>query len=242
MTEFRLYNKDLNGFFKEHQTSVFDALFLDPPYFMGEKPFINKEKKYSRVVEEWDNKWENVIDYAGWTYEWVEKAYESLKPGGSILTFMSHHNLSTLLEIMDNFFTRRNIISWFLNNAPPYLHAKRIGLYADKIQYILYYTKGPTAFFDYNLAKTLNGGVQQHNLLKFNNRPFDPKLKHPTRKPLDLMEYLIKIHSPEEGIIGDCFGGSGTTLIAAKHTNRSCYIGEPNVEYFEEMLARYNND
>lgn len=62
---------------------------------------------------------------------------------------------------------------------------------------------------------------------------------HPTVKPLKLMEYLCKLtRTPTGGVVLDPFCGSGTTCIAAIHTNRG-YIGiEREPEYVEIARAR----
>ena len=69
-----------------------------------------------------------------------------------------------------------------------------------------------------------------------------PKISnfHPTTKPLELVEYLIKNHSKEEDIVLDLFGGSGTTLIACENTNRTCYMMEIDPMYIEVIQERYN--
>ena len=55
--------------------------------------------------------------------------------------------------------------------------------------------------------------------------------QHPTQKPVDLMERIVKTSSKEGGIILDPFMGSGTTAIACINTNRN-YIGfELSEEY-----------
>lgn len=54
---------------------------------------------------------------------------------------------------------------------------------------------------------------------------------HPTQKPLELFEYLIKTYTNENELVLDNCLGSGTTAVAAKNTNRN-YIGiEINKEY-----------
>jgi site-specific DNA-methyltransferase (adenine-specific) len=58
-------------------------------------------------------------------------------------------------------------------------------------------------------------------LLNFNN---EGKTIHPTQKPLDLIEYLIKTYTDEGNTVLDNCIGSGTTAIAAINTNRK-YIG-----------------
>ena len=56
---------------------------------------------------------------------------------------------------------------------------------------------------------------------------------HPTQKPLELMEYLIKTYTNEGDTILDFTCGSGTTLVAAKKLNRKCYGIELEEKYCE---------
>lgn len=61
---------------------------------------------------------------------------------------------------------------------------------------------------------------------------------HSCQKPVELLEYLIKTYTNENDIVLDCFAGSGTTLLAAKNTNRE-YIGvEKEKEYYDYIIER----
>lgn len=61
---------------------------------------------------------------------------------------------------------------------------------------------------------------------------------HPTQKPIELMERLIRASSNSGDIILDCTMGSGSTGIACKRTNRS-FIGiEKELEYFNIAKKR----
>lgn len=61
---------------------------------------------------------------------------------------------------------------------------------------------------------------------------------HPTQKPVELCEYLIKTYSNEGDLILDNCAGSGTTLLAAKNLNRQ-FIGiEKEQEYYDICLER----
>jgi len=61
---------------------------------------------------------------------------------------------------------------------------------------------------------------------------------HPTVKPIKLMEYLVKLVTPKEGIVLEPFAGSGTTLIACKQQGFN-YIGiEREQEYCDIAKAR----
>ena len=63
--------------------------------------------------------------------------------------------------------------------------------------------------------------------------PHEHKLLHPTQKPVELMEWLVKAYCPEDGVVLDNCMGSGTTGIACKNTNRR-FIGiELEEKYFQ---------
>ena len=64
---------------------------------------------------------------------------------------------------------------------------------------------------------------------------------HPTEKPVELVEYLIKTYSQEGQLILDNCMGSGSTAIAAINTNRN-YIGfELEKKYYDLAVERINN-
>lgn len=76
------------------------------------------------------------------------------------------------------------------------------------------------------------------SVLKFNS---EGKPIHPTQKPIDLFEYLIKSYSNENEIILDNCMGSGTTAIACLNTKRN-YIGfELDEKYYNLSLKRVKN-
>ncbi|MCI7551002.1 MAG: site-specific DNA-methyltransferase [Arcanobacterium sp.] len=62
---------------------------------------------------------------------------------------------------------------------------------------------------------------------------------HPTSKPLDLLAYPIQNSTPANAIILDCFGGSGSTLMAAAQLGRIAYCMELDPKYASVILRRY---
>ena len=64
---------------------------------------------------------------------------------------------------------------------------------------------------------------------------------HPTVKPIALMEYLVKLVSPENSIVLDPFMGSGTTGVACKNLNRNFIGMELDPDYFEIAKNRIEN-
>jgi len=80
---------------------------------------------------------------------------------------------------------------------------------------------------------------------KFTNYPneilefaIESDTKHPTQKPVPLMEYLIKTYSNEGDTVLDNVMGSGTTGIAALKCNRNFIGMEKEEEYFKMSVDR----
>ncbi len=75
------------------------------------------------------------------------------------------------------------------------------------------------------------------NILSF--KSVSPKGQlHPTQKPLELLEYLIKTYTNEGDLVLDNCAGSGSTLLAARNLNRD-FIGiEKEEKYFEIIKER----
>ena len=64
--------------------------------------------------------------------------------------------------------------------------------------------------------------------------------QHPTQKPLDLLEYLVKTYSNENDTILDNTMGSGTTMLACKNLNRNGIGIEKDETYFKIAEDRVN--
>lgn len=64
---------------------------------------------------------------------------------------------------------------------------------------------------------------------------------HPTQKPVELFEYLIKTYTNENNLVLDCFAGSGTSAIACESTNRQYICIEKEHKYFEAIKNRVAN-
>ena len=64
---------------------------------------------------------------------------------------------------------------------------------------------------------------------------------HPTQKPVPLISYFMKNSSRPKDLVIDLFGGSGTTLIAAEDTDRTCFTMEIDEKYASAIVRRYVN-
>ena len=62
--------------------------------------------------------------------------------------------------------------------------------------------------------------------------------KHPTVKPVDLMQYLVRLVTPRDGVVLDPFGGTGTTGEAAWREGRRAILIEREAEYQDDIARR----
>ena len=85
---------------------------------------------------------------------------------------------------------------------------------------------------------TWNGGTELRNVLRFAKAIPDSE-QHPTPKPVPLLEELIRACCPTTGLVLDPFAGSGSTMIAAERTGRTCVAAELGPRYCDITLARW---
>lgn len=62
---------------------------------------------------------------------------------------------------------------------------------------------------------------------------------HPTQKPVGLIAEILNDFTKEDDIILDCFGGSGSTLIACEQIDRTCYMIEYEAHYVDVIINRW---
>ena len=65
------------------------------------------------------------------------------------------------------------------------------------------------------------------------------KRVHPTQKPVKLLGEILKDFTNDDDIILDCFGGSGSTLIACEQIDRTCYMIEYEAHYVDVIIKRW---
>lgn len=62
---------------------------------------------------------------------------------------------------------------------------------------------------------------------------------HPTQKPVGMLAQILNDFSEENQNIIDCFGGSGSTLMACEVTKRNCYMIEYEPHYIDVIINRW---
>lgn len=178
--------------------------------------------------------WDQIDNIHEFNRKWVEECVRVLKDDGTIWisgTLHNHPSIGVILKKLNLWII--NDIIWFKPNAPPLIQKNR---FVPSTELIWVASKSKRYYFNYEMAKILNGGKQMRNLWTITAERH--VTSHPTEKPKLLLERIILIGSKEGDTVLDPFMGSGTTGVVAKRLNRN-FIGiEIDTPYFEIAKKR----
>lgn len=132
------------------------------------------------------------------------------------------------------------IISVF-SKKPGKINYYPIMIERSKIKHSKMYAKSNVCNLKYNDGKIrIYTHLYPKSIITVSNAS-KKNILHPTQKPIELLEYLIKTYTKENDTILDFTAGSFSTAIAAINTNRN-FIGiENDLEYFNKAIDRINN-
>jgi len=83
-------------------------------------------------------------------------------------------------------------------------------------------------------------GARDQGDVWFVNKPRVNDL-HPTMKPVELVERAVQNSSKSRDIVLDCFGGSGTTMIACEKSGRQARLIELDPKYCDVIVKRWED-
>ena len=209
-----------------------NMIFADPPYnHSGNNNITCKSGKKTKCNK---GEWDIIEDLEKFNLEWLTECKRVLADDGTIWisgTLHNHPSIGVLLKKLG--FWIINDIVWFKPNAPPQLQPNRL---APSTELIWLASKSKKYFFNYNLAKEINGGKQMRNLWELTATRH--LTTHPTEKPEKLLDRIISLGSKEGDLVLDPFMGSGTTGVVAKRKGRK-FIGiEIDKNYFNIAKER----
>lgn len=218
-----------------------DMIFADPPYFLSNDGVTCKGGKMVSVNKgNWDkiNSFEDKHDF---NRRWIRLCKTVLKDTGTIWISGTLHNIYSIgMALEQEGFKIINNITWQKTNPPPNLACRAFTHSTETILWAKKDIKKAKHLFHYHLMKEENSGKQMKDVWTGSLTPKREKKlgKHPTQKPLYLLNRIIAASTNEDDVILDPFCGSSTTGVAAKNLGRK-YIGIDNeLEYIELSKAR----
>ena len=239
--DFKLIYADVFKSIKKINDKSIDMIFADPPYFLSNNGITCSGKMVNVNKGEWD-KTLSVKRKHKFKREWIKECYRVLKDNGSIWISGTLHNIYSIgMALEENEFKIINNITWQKSNPPPNLACKTFTHSTETIIWARKDLKKVKYTFNYHVMKELNNNKQMKDVWTTSlTRPSEKKCgKHPTQKPLEILDRIILASTKEDDLILDPFCGSSTTGISAVRLKRK-YIGIDNEkEYMEISKKRY---
>ncbi|MCE5340366.1 MAG: site-specific DNA-methyltransferase [Planctomycetaceae bacterium] len=230
-----LFKGDAREFLNNIPAKSANLVFADPPYNLSGKN--NLTCKNGKVAVCNKGKWDEIEDIHLFNRQWLEACIRVLADDGTIWisgTLHNHPSVGVILKEMGLWII--NDIIWYKPNAAPLLQGNRC---APSTELIWLASKSKKYYFDYELARQINGGKQMRNLWVI--AASRHLTSHPTEKPENLLQRIISIGSKEGDTILDPFMGSGTTGVVAKQLDRN-FIGiEIDQSYFDIATQRIDS-
>ena len=248
-----LYTLDCMEFLDSLDDKSVELAVIDPPYNLN--------------VDSWD-KFPTLQSFLQFTYKWIDKLIPKLKDSASLYIFNTAFNSAYILQhlhekkmIFQNWITwdkrdgigaakRRytngqEIILFFTKDNNHKFNYDEIRVPYESESRIAHASKkgilknGKRWFPNPNgklCGEIWHFSSERHNQ-KVNGRT--RKMVHPTIKPYDMIERIIKASSDEGDIVLDCFVGTGTVPLACKNLKRhfvGCDNNQKNIEISQKRL------
>lgn len=237
-----------------------DLVFADPPYHLSNGGFTCQSGRRARVDKgEWDASRGLAADHA-FQRNWLREVQRILKPTGTVWVSGTQHVIFSIGFAMQELgYHLLNTITWYKPNAAPHLACR---YFTHSTEFLIWASpkkRQPLAHtFHYAEMKRENGGKQMRDVWPITSEfeapepggepviwslPTPGKLekthgRHPTQKPIALLDRVIRCSTAPGALVLDPFCGSGTTGVAAVALGRR-FIGiDAEPEYVELSRAR----
>jgi site-specific DNA-methyltransferase (adenine-specific) len=249
----RIYQGDCLEILEKIPESSVDLVFADPPYFLSNGGITCHAGKMVSVNKgDWDKlpgpdlgpvraRFDKVHEF---NRAWLAAAQRVLKPNGGIWVSGTSHVIHSVGFAMQQLgFKLLNDISWVKPNPPPNLSCR---YFTHATETIIWAAKNSKSrhTFNYKLMKEANRGKQMKSVWEI--RPpesWEKKFgKHPTQKPVALLERILLASSHEGDLVLDPFSGSGTTLLTAFRLRRHALGCELSAEFVSLSVRRISSD
>ncbi len=244
---FTLYHGDCREVLRKFPDNHFDMIFADPPYNLSNGGFtVHAGRMVSVNKGDWD-KSRGVEGDFKFHLSWIDACRRVLKPEGTIWISGTYHSIyqcGFALQKLE--FKILNDIAWFKPNASPNLSGR---YFTASHETLLWARKSEIARHTFNYSEMKNGhwpgdfikktGKQMRSVWAIGTPKNGEKIfgKHPTQKPLDLLNRIVLASTKKNDLILDPFTGSSTTGLAAAEFGRK-FVGIDSEKSFLDLSLK----
>lgn len=217
-----------------------DLIFADPPYFLSNGGITCHAGRMVSVNKgEWDRSRGPDANHE-FNRAWLAACQRVLKPNGSVWVSGTAHVIHSVGFAMQQLGMKiLNDITWVKPNPPPNLSCR---YFTHATETIIWAAKSMKSrhTFNYQLMKELNRGRQMKSVWILSAPEREEKRfgKHPTQKPVALLERILLASSRKGDLVLDPFLGSGTMAVAALRLDRQVWGIERDTGFLVLSLAR----
>lgn len=248
---FTLYHADCLDVLGQLPENSVDMVFADPPYFLSSGTFTCQNGRMVPVKKaDWDLSKGMDADFE-FQRAWISAARRVLKPEGTLWVSGTYHSIYQCgMAIQLAGFKILNDIAWYKPNASPNLSCR---YFTASHETLIWAVKDPKAKHKFNYHEMRDGSWPRDILKKPHRqmrsvwwidtpRPMEKTFgKHPTQKPIDLLQRIVLASTDKNDLILDPFAGSSTTGLAAYYYERK-YVGiDIDEQYLELSKKRFEN-
>lgn len=216
-----LVNADCLEYLPTLETKSVDFVCIDPPYELDNHGG-GQNKEMKRQLNDLH------IDFISRGFD-IEKVFTEIERVSKVMNmvcFCSNKQVSKIMNYWEQKKYSVTLLVWDKPNPIPFGNGKHI----SNLEFMIY-VRGKGVTFN-------NLGVNEQKKTFNYPSPSSSKRLHPTEKPIELLERLIKLHTNENDIVLDCFAGSFSTADACKRLNRQCIAIELEKEYYDKGVYR----
>lgn len=229
-----LYCGDCLEVMKQIPNESVDLVLTDPPYN------ISQNKKIFRDYRSGKNG-DIIMDFGEWDYNFniipfLTEAKRVLNDNGSIIVWTSEQLFGEYRRWFEKEMHPKQLLVWVKSNPLPQF---RLVGYRQATELLFWAMKRKNTKSNPNFI--FKGQREMINVFYAPIVGGKERVKHPTQKPLSITKKLIERHCKPNGVVLDCFMGSGTTGVACKELGRN-FIGiEIEPKYYEIAKKRIND-
>lgn len=244
MMEYELYNEDFLVAVNGIEDESIDLVIADPPYCLGKDYGNGSDKKPPD-------------EFLQWTESWILAVIPKIKKSGGLYIFATWQFSPEIFVFLKKHMIMINEIIWDRRVPSMGGTTRKFSSVHDNIGF---FVRSKKYFFDLDPVripydpetkkartrsifvgkKWLEIGYNPKDVWSISrlHRIHSEREDHPTQKPLEVIERMVKSSSPKGGLVLDPFAGTGTTVEACIRNSRKCIAYELNSEYCEIIRNR----